>query len=126
MDMVIEFPITPDGALTLFGAATFAAIAGMWLKNYLADWRWTNLLILLIGELVTCGAQLINTLGQPTAAQMFTAVAVGFFGASVATFGWETVSNILGLIGVGKRSDVALDRQALERAQAYMAKAGQR
>lgn len=123
--MTIEFPLTPESGLSILGAATFASLVGLWLKQFLNEWRYTPLLILLIAELAANGAQLINTMGQPRAADMYTAVMLGFFGATLAVFGYEVISNLLGLAGIGKRSDVALDRQALARAQEYMRKAGQ-
>jgi len=122
--MSIEFPITPESGLTILGAATIASLSGLWLKQFLGDWRYTPLLILGLAEIVANGAQLIVTMGQPSAAAMYTAAMLGFFGATLAVFGYEVVTNALGLIGVGKRSDAGLDAQAMERAEVYMACVG--
>jgi hypothetical protein len=43
----------------------------------------------------------------------FAAILLGFLGASVATFGYETVVNLLGKAGVGPRSDERLISEAL-------------
>ena len=94
--MGIDFPITGEALLTVLGSAAFSVLISMWLKHYLADWRYTNLFVLGIAELFAVTARLL----------------VGMIGATLATFGYETVTNLLGLAGVGRRSDTAILAQA--------------
>ena len=123
--MNIELPLTVGAALTLVGAAAFAAIAAMWLKKYLPDWRLTGLLVLAIAEAFTFTAQFIAAKGRPDGAQLFSAFLVGLGGATLAVFGYEQVANLLGLVGIGKRSDGALKEGALSSVKEMMASAGQ-
>lgn len=110
--MGIEFPITAGAMLTIAGVAIFASLVGTWLKGYLGDWRWTNLLVLALAIAGAVIAQCVVSSGWPPGAALFTAVLIGFFGASLATYGYETIQNLLGKIGVGKRSDEAQIEQA--------------
>ena len=109
--MGIDFPITGEALLTVLGSAAFAVVISMWLKHYLADWRFTNLLVLGISELFAVAARLI--VGGPVDGPgILGAVLVGLAGATLATYGYETVTNLLGLAGIGRRSDTALLAQA--------------
>ena len=109
--MGIDFPITGEALLTVLGSAAFAVVVSMWLKHYLADWRFTNLLVLGISELFAVAARLI--VGGPVDGPgILGAVLVGLAGATLATYGYATVTNLLGLAGIGRRSDTALLAQA--------------
>ncbi len=81
----------------------FAALVGQWLKSYLAEWRYTTLLVLGLALLAAVIAQCIATGWRPDSEAIFVAVLIGFFGASLATFGYETILNLLGKAGVGPR-----------------------
>ena len=109
--MSIDFPITGEALLTVLGSAAFAAVISMWFKHYLPDWRWTNLFVLGISEMFAVAARLIVG-GPVTWPGILGAVLVGIAGASLATFGYEAVTNWLGLAGIGKRSDVQLLAEA--------------
>jgi len=93
------FPLEPSGLLNPVVAAALAGLLAQWLKAYLPEWRYTNLLVLALAigsELVACwlsGSQ--NWWG---------ALWAGFLGASVATFGYETVQNLSSLTGTGTRA----------------------
>jgi glucan phosphoethanolaminetransferase (alkaline phosphatase superfamily) len=87
--------------LTVAGAATLCAIFTQWLKQYLADWRWTNLLALAI-TIAFCEAAMVLS-GPATGERAFDALITAIAGASLATFGYETIVNLLGMVGVGPR-----------------------
>lgn len=111
--MGIEFPITVSAMLTVAGAAIFAGIVALWLKEHLPDWRWTNLAVLGLAEIAALVAQLIASSGRPTAEAIYSAFLIGLFGASLATWGYEGISNVLGKLGVGSRSPAALMADAI-------------
>ena len=114
--MGIEFNISAGALLTVTGAATFAAILTLWTKHYLSNWRFTPLLVLGITETVTMLAQVIVSLGQMTGEGALAAALMGFVGATLAVFGYETVVNALGLAGVGPRSET----QQIQNARALL------
>lgn len=102
--MGIEFPIDVGALLTIAGAAVFASVVGQWLKSYLSEWRYTNLLVLALAEIAAVTAQCIAMDWVPTGAGIYSAVLIGLFGATLATFGYETVANLLGKAGIGQRA----------------------
>lgn len=106
--------ISAGTLLTLAGAILIAGIAGLWLKRYLNDWRFTPLVVLA----ATIGAMTVLTLAirglSPPPEEWATMAVLAVVGATIETFGYETVTNILGRYGVGNRSDAALQRQALD------------
>lgn len=104
----IPFPLDPTALLTVLGMALLSGLVSQWLKAYLPDWRWTNVMVLVVAEVLAVITQLVYTNFHPTAVAMWSACLVAFFGASVATFGYETIINLLGTMGVGRRSDDAL------------------
>lgn len=101
--MGIEFPVTVGAILTVGGVAMFAALVGQWLKSYLAEWRYTTLLVLGLALIAAIIAQCIATDWRPSSEALFVAVLIGFFGATLAVYGYETVVNLLGKAGVGPR-----------------------
>lgn len=111
--MGIDFPITISAFLTVLGVAVFAALVAQWLKSYLPDWRFTQLLVLVIAEIAAIIAQFIAAAWRPSAEQVFTAALIGFFGASLAGYGYEGIANILGMLGKGPRSNAALHEISL-------------
>ena len=112
---MIEFPITSEALLTLFGAVIVAIIAGLWLKRYLPDWRYTPLVVLACTELVLLLVLFATTGWRPGSEQLVSVALMALFGASLETFGYETIANSLGLAGVGHRSDMAQLERARER-----------
>lgn len=111
---MIEFPITSEALLTLFGAVIVAIIAGLWLKRYLPDWRFTPLVVLACTELVLLLVLFATTNWRPGSEQLVSVALMALFGASLETFGYETIANSLGLAGVGHRSDMAQLERARE------------
>ena len=109
--MSIEFPITVAAFLTIAGSALFASLVAQWLKQYLSEWRYTNLIVLLLAVLAAEIAQWLASGPGLTGRAAFEAGLLGFFGASLATFGFETIANLLGKMGYGKRSDTAIMAQ---------------
>ena len=101
----MEYPIDVSAFLTVAGVALFASAVTQWLKSYLADWKWTQLLVLILSMVGAGLAGFIDASWHPTANAVFSAVVVGFWGATVATFGYEAVQNWRGLIGAGPRSE---------------------
>jgi hypothetical protein len=112
---MIEFPITSEALLTLFGAVIVAIIAGLWLKRYLPDWRYTPLVVLACTELVLLLVLFATTGWRPGSEQLVSVALMALFGASLETFGYEAVVNALGLAGFGHRSDMAQLERARER-----------
>ncbi len=96
-----RFPLDPGGLLNPVAAAALAGLLAQWLKLYLPDWRYTNLLVLTLAV----AAEVVAT-WLSGAHDWWGAAWVGFLGASLATFGYEAVNNLLGLAGVGVRSEV--------------------
>jgi glucan phosphoethanolaminetransferase (alkaline phosphatase superfamily) len=87
--------------LTVAGAAAVCVVLTQWLKQYLPDWRFTNLLAL---ALTTVLAEIAAALSGPFSAQSaFAAFVTALAGASLATFGYETIINLLGFAGMGPR-----------------------
>ncbi len=96
------FPLDPGGLLN--PAVALAGLVAQWLKAYLPEWRYTNLLVLGLA----IAAELVAT-WLSGAHNWWGALWVGFLGASVATFGYETIRNLAGLAGAGPR---AVDKTA--------------
>jgi hypothetical protein len=93
-------PLDPGGLLNPLMAAALAGLLAQWLKAYLPDWRFTNLLVLALAIAVeVCAAWLAGTQAWWSAAWL------GFLGASIATFGYEAVLNLFGLAGAGPRAN---------------------
>lgn len=122
--MDIEFPVDVYAFAAPFGVAVFVAIVLQWLKHYLPDWRWTNLVGLGLGEIAAVVASTIIFGGKPGPDVIFAAIMIGLFGSSLATFGYEGITNILGMLNVGGRSDRALKKRALEAAREHMVRSG--
>lgn len=93
----MDYPITIEALLTVAGIALFGGLVTQWLKKYIALDILVNALCLALCLAVALVAQAIQAAWQPSAEQALTAVLIGFFGASVATFGFETLSNIVNL-----------------------------
>lgn len=103
MSVEIPFPVEAAQLLTVAGVAVFSGLLGEWLKRYLPDWRWTNLLVLAIALALSAGALAVQ-LYAPVLEPFLNVLLVAFAGASLATFGYETIMNLLGVLGVGKRA----------------------
>jgi len=111
---MIEFPVTSEALLTLFGGVIVAIIAGLWLKRYLPDWRYTPLVVLACTELVLLLVLFATTGWRPGSEQLVSVALMALFGASLETFGYEAIVNALGLAGFGHRSDMAQLERARE------------
>ena len=83
------FPLDPGGLLDPVAAAALAGLLAQWLKAYLPDWRYTNLLVLGLAVAVELAAAAVSGTGN-----WWSALWAGFLGASIATFGYETVRNL--------------------------------
>jgi len=102
------FPILPAALLTVPGAAVFAALVGQWVKEWIEDTRVMNLVVLglaILFDEVAAGlyAWQTQTQGADLGILFFGALMAAFFGACLATFGYETVMNLLGKAGIGSR-----------------------
>jgi 4-hydroxybenzoate polyprenyltransferase len=110
--MSIEFPTEVAAYRAPFAVAFAVAILVQILKPQLKDWRWTNIASLGLSEVLAMLAALIEAGWRPDGALLFSGAMVGLFGAGLAVLGYETVVNILGLLGKGSRSERALQAQA--------------
>jgi len=99
----MSYPTTLGSFLTVAGVAFFGSAATQWLKRYLPNWRWTQLLVLGLCEVASLAAGWISTRGQLNGTNLFYVLMTGFWGATLACFGYEALSNWLGLLGLGKR-----------------------
>ena len=100
----MDYPITVAAFLTVAGVALFGSAAAQYIKVYLPDWKWTQLLVLVLCVVLAGFAGFIKAAWHPSADAIFGAVMIGFFGAVLATWGYETVQNWRGLIGGGPRA----------------------
>jgi Na+/melibiose symporter-like transporter len=102
---ISQFPITPEMAYTVTGAAVICLVLTQLLKQYLGDWRYTNLLAigvtLVIVELA--GAFFVD--GAPLGERLFSGFLIALASAAAATLGYETVANLIGAAGRGPRAD---------------------
>lgn len=97
------FPVTIDAAFTIAGAAVVCVVLTQLLKHYLPDWRFTNLLAWLVTLIVVEIAGLFATPAGGIPQQLYVGFLYSIFGVSLATFGFETIANLLGKAGVGPR-----------------------
>jgi len=97
------FPVTAQALWTLLGATVWSALMTQWVKHYLPDWRWTNLLALGLTLLLVLPVGILiiaqGTLGERIVQSILMSVA----GTGLATWGYEGVVNLLGMAGVGSR-----------------------
>jgi len=96
----LEMPLMAEGFLDVRVAAAVCVLATQWLKRYLPDWRYTNLLAL--G--VTVAVELLAA-GLGGSGEWFAAAWAGVLGASLATFGYEALANLAGRAGIGPRGE---------------------
>lgn len=106
-----DFPITAGALYSFLGAILFTGLVTEWLKKYLAEWRFINLVALAIAFVFEFFAGWIMTKAI-TAELTLTAFLLAFGAASVATFGYEMLFNLLGKLGVGRRSEGAIVTRA--------------
>lgn len=117
-----EFPLDVYGFASVAGVAVFVGVVLQWVKKLLPDWRYTNLVGLALGEAAAVAAGVIIFGGKPGPDVIFSSLMIGFFGATVATFGYEGLLNILGALQFGPRSDRALNERAVSQVEAMMRK----
>ncbi len=101
-----SFPLDPAGLLDPMVAALLAGLVAQWLKAYLAEWRYTNLLVLAVAVAAELAATALSG-----ACDWWGAAWAGFLGASIATFGYETIQNLRGAAGIGARAEERLNRE---------------
>ena len=95
------YTMTYQDLLTVAGAAALCALLTQWVKAYLHDWRWTNILALGLTIALVLAAAAVD--GTMNIEEAFAALLTALIGASLATFGYETILNLLGMAGIGPR-----------------------
>lgn len=95
------FTLTYQDLLTVAGASALCVLLTQWVKSYLPDWRWTNLLALGLTIALVLAAAAVD--GSMNIEEAFAALLTALIGASLATFGYETILNLLGMAGIGPR-----------------------
>ena len=110
-ELVIPFDLA--SYVTVPGIIVLAVFVGLWTKDALTDSRWVPWLVLGICEAVAIGIRFVIT-PQPEAAQIFLTVLLAFLAVTIETYGYEAITNALGQLGVGRRSDKARLEQAKE------------
>ena len=103
--MSVEFPISSSALLSVLGLAFFIAVCVEIAKLFVEDRRWLNVVALAVGLVVALVAVFVNHLGRPDAEAIFQAVIGAVFAIGVATFGYEMVTRLAGLVGYGPQSD---------------------
>ena len=86
--------LTPEGFLDPRAAGLAAIFITQWLKIYLPDKNWAQLIVLGITALLEVLAAAL------TGADYWGALAAAFWGATLATFGYEAVKNAAELLGL--------------------------
>lgn len=103
----MDFPITLEQFLTVFGIGLFAALFTQFLKPYIrrrvedeavAD-LWVNGVCFVLCIVIAVVAQLILLQWQIVAQKLFEAGLVGFFGFFLATGGYEGLKNLFAFLG---------------------------
>lgn len=98
---------------SLVGLSIWAFFVGQWAKAALPDWRWTNWVVLAVVCITALLGVLILNAWGPTAEQIMWSVLLAVMATSLETWGYEAIVNGLGkVLGIGSRSDVALERRA--------------
>jgi uncharacterized protein (DUF486 family) len=100
---MVDFPVTPEATLTVVGIAFVTYVVTALLKQYLPDWRFTNLLAWGIAFVVAFVAAVGVAGWNVYKADLFKAFMTALFGVGLATFGHEFMANMLGYFGVGTR-----------------------
>lgn len=111
---MLEFPVSSEALLTLFGGVIVAAICGLWLKHYLADWRYTPLFVLLCTELMLLLVLFASSAWRPSAERIISVAVIALVAATLESWGYEALINIIGKMGFGPRSDAAQVARARE------------
>ena len=95
-----EFPVNAgDYLANVFAVALFGSLLTQWFKRYISVDLIVNLLTLSLCWTVSFVAALVLTQGRPSGMELFTSAMTGFFGATVAVFGFESIKNAYDLIG---------------------------
>jgi len=100
----VDFPITVRDFLSIAGISLFAGLVVQWLKEWISEKRLLNLVALALALAAAVVAQCVIAEWKPTGEQIFAAVLIGFFAASVTCFGYEVIQNVRGLLGAGNRA----------------------
>ena len=98
-----QFPITPQMAYSVTGAAIVCVVLTQLLKKYLPDWRFTNLLSIGVTLVIVELAAAFFVEGAPLAERLFVGFLLSLGGTATATLGYETVVNVVGAAGAGPR-----------------------
>lgn len=93
--------LTPEGFLDPRAAGLAAIFLTQWLKMYLPDKHWSQLVVLGITAALEVVAATL------TGANYWGALAAAFWGATLATFGYEAVKNAAELLGLNGAEDEA-------------------
>lgn len=106
---MIEFPVSSSDLLGVVALAFFVAVAVQVVKGIktFSDERAYNAIALGLAVAVALAAAFVSAQFRPDAETLFRAVIAAVFAAALATFGYETIVNLAGLVGYGPRSDKA-------------------
>jgi hypothetical protein len=95
---MIEFPVTPEAFLSVAGVAVFGALVTQWLKRYAKSDLAINMVTLILCEVASILGILVLTQWKPAAYDVYSAALVGFVGATLAVFSYETIKNAIDLV----------------------------
>ena len=110
----MTIPITIESLASFGGGLFLAAVAGLWLKHYLSDWRYTPIFVLGLTFVLVEAANWLYYAAAFTWQQAGLAAFWALFASTLETWGYEAVVNVLGTMGVGKRSDQGREDAAIE------------
>ena len=113
MDLAI-FPTTASAVFTVAGAAVLCVVVTQWLKTYITDARLYNAVGLGVTFVLVEVAGVFLVDGTGIWERLYVGLLVALSGASLATFGYELMTNLAGLAGIGKRSNAGLNASAVK------------
>ena len=97
---MIEIPVDPGAYVaSVVAVAFFAMLLTEWLKRYIHVDLLVNVLTLLLSWGVSFAADGVLSGWLFAGPELFTSWMTGFFGATIAVFGYEVIKNAYDLIG---------------------------
>jgi len=109
----MSFTLTPESILTVAGATVLISLLTQIFKSFLGDKKWTTLLAIGIGLAIMLFATLAAAGWDWRAGQWLQSLLTFLYAVAVAVLGYETVSNTLGILGLGDRSAEAVEKKAV-------------
>lgn len=91
-----------ESLLTLAGMAAFITLVVQFVKQYVANWRWTNLVAMGVGLVV--GLIATGIVRGLTPRTVLDTILLALVAGATSSGLFETISNLRGLAGAGPRA----------------------